>query len=227
MTPVVSVPVLSSSTVSSCRLLSSASGPRMRMPSCAPRPVPTISAVGVARPSAQGQAMMSTATAAVNAAPRPLPGADPEAQRRDGEADHHGHEDAGDAVGQPLHLRLAVLRVLHQPGHLGELGVAADPGGPDDEPPAGVDGRPGDGGADADLDRTDSPVSIEASTALLPRDDAVGRDLLPGRTTNRSPTASWSVGMRTSPRREHGDVLGTELGSARRAPGARLDRASR
>ena len=37
------------------------------MPTCAPRSVPTISAVGVASPSAHGQAMMSTATAAVNA----------------------------------------------------------------------------------------------------------------------------------------------------------------
>ena len=37
------------------------------MPSCAPRPVPTMSAVGVASPSAHGQAMISTATAAVNA----------------------------------------------------------------------------------------------------------------------------------------------------------------
>ena len=38
------------------------------MPSWAPRPVPTIRAVGVASPSAQGQAMISTATAAVKAA---------------------------------------------------------------------------------------------------------------------------------------------------------------
>ena len=37
------------------------------MPSCAPRPVPTMSAVGVARPSAHGQAMISTATEAVKA----------------------------------------------------------------------------------------------------------------------------------------------------------------
>ena len=37
------------------------------MPSCAPRPVPTRIAVGVARPIAHGQAMISTATAAVNA----------------------------------------------------------------------------------------------------------------------------------------------------------------
>ena len=33
------------------------------MPSCAARPVPTISAVGVARPRAHGQAMINTATA--------------------------------------------------------------------------------------------------------------------------------------------------------------------
>ena len=37
------------------------------MPSCAPRPVPTRIAVGVASPRAHGQAMISTATAAVNA----------------------------------------------------------------------------------------------------------------------------------------------------------------
>ena len=68
MRPVVTVPVLSSTTVSTRRVLSSTSGPLMRMPSWAPRPVPTSRAVGVARPSAQGQAMMSTATAALKAA---------------------------------------------------------------------------------------------------------------------------------------------------------------
>ena len=35
---------------------------RIRMPSSAPRPEPTITAVGVASPMAQGQAMMRTAT---------------------------------------------------------------------------------------------------------------------------------------------------------------------
>ena len=68
MRPVVTVPVLSSAMVSTRRVDSSTSGPVMRMPSWAPRPVPTMRAVGVASPSAQGQAMMSTATAAVNAA---------------------------------------------------------------------------------------------------------------------------------------------------------------
>ncbi len=52
--PVVTVPVLSSTTVSTRRVDSSTSGPLIRMPSCAPRPVPTISAVGVARPERAG-----------------------------------------------------------------------------------------------------------------------------------------------------------------------------
>ncbi len=73
MFPVVTVPVLSTITVSTRRVSSSTSGPVIRMPSCAPRPVPTISAVGVASPSAQGHAMISTATAAVNAAATECP----------------------------------------------------------------------------------------------------------------------------------------------------------
>ena len=51
-----------------CRSRSSASGPRSRTPSCAPRPVAAMKAVGVARPSAQGHATTRTATAAVTAA---------------------------------------------------------------------------------------------------------------------------------------------------------------
>ena len=42
--PVVTVPVLSSTTVSIVRVDSRISGPLIRMPSCAPRPVPTITA---------------------------------------------------------------------------------------------------------------------------------------------------------------------------------------
>ncbi len=49
------------------RVDSRISGPLMRMPSWAPRPVPASSAVGVASPSAHGQATTSTATAAESA----------------------------------------------------------------------------------------------------------------------------------------------------------------
>ncbi len=136
------------------RVDSSTSGPLIRMPSCAPRPVPTSSAVGVARPRAHGQAMISTATAAVNAAVpagsrcRASSPSVATAMR-----DDDRHEDPGDPVGQALDVGLAGLRVLDQPGHLRQLGVGADPGGPDHEPTAGVDGRADDRVAGADLDR--------------------------------------------------------------------------
>ena len=59
--PSVNVPVLSMTTASTRCAVSSASPPRMRMPASAPRPVPTMIAVGVARPIAHGQAMTSDA----------------------------------------------------------------------------------------------------------------------------------------------------------------------
>ncbi len=71
--PSVTVPVLSSTIVVIRRVCSSTSGPLIRIPIWAPRPVPTISAVGVASPIAQGQAMIRTATAAANAADAPAP----------------------------------------------------------------------------------------------------------------------------------------------------------
>ena len=43
-----------------------------------------------------------------------LAGADPEAERGHRDADHDRHEDARDAVGEPLDRRLAALRVGHQ-----------------------------------------------------------------------------------------------------------------
>jgi len=58
---------LSNTIVSTRRVCSRISGPLISTPIGAPRPVRTMSAVGVARPSAHGQAMIRTATAAVNA----------------------------------------------------------------------------------------------------------------------------------------------------------------
>jgi hypothetical protein len=62
--PSVSVPVLSTTSVSTFSMRSSASAFLISTPSCAPRPTPTMIDIGVARPSAQGQAMISTVTAA-------------------------------------------------------------------------------------------------------------------------------------------------------------------
>ena len=55
--PWVMVPVLSRTTVSMLWAVSRASADLIRMPFVAPLPVPTIIAVGVASPSAQGQEM--------------------------------------------------------------------------------------------------------------------------------------------------------------------------
>ncbi len=58
----VSVPVLSITTVVSLWAVSSASPPRIKTPFSAPLPVPTMMEVGVAKPRAQGQAIIKTAT---------------------------------------------------------------------------------------------------------------------------------------------------------------------
>ena len=63
--PLVKVPVLSRRIVSMLRVRSRTSAEEMRIPICAALPEPTRSAVGVARPRAQGQATTRTATAAV------------------------------------------------------------------------------------------------------------------------------------------------------------------
>ncbi len=65
--PSVSVPVLSTTSVSTASNRSSASASRISTPARAPAPTPTMIAIGVARPSAQGQAMISTDTAATSA----------------------------------------------------------------------------------------------------------------------------------------------------------------
>ncbi len=69
MAPRVSVPVLSKTTVSVALARSNTSAFLNSTPSSAPRPEPTMIAVGVARPMAQGQAMINTATAFPRARP--------------------------------------------------------------------------------------------------------------------------------------------------------------
>ena len=65
--PSVSVPVLSTTSVSTFSRRSSASAFLISTPAWAPRPTPTMIDIGVASPSAQGQAMISTATAVTSA----------------------------------------------------------------------------------------------------------------------------------------------------------------
>jgi hypothetical protein len=65
--PSVSVPVLSTTMVSTRSMTSSTSAFLISTPPRAPRPTPTMIDIGVARPSAQGQATISTATALTSA----------------------------------------------------------------------------------------------------------------------------------------------------------------
>src|SRR4051794_33766284 len=61
--PAVMVPVLSMTIVSSSWAVSRAAAERIRMPACAPLPVPTMMDRGGAGPGAQGHAMISRETA--------------------------------------------------------------------------------------------------------------------------------------------------------------------
>ncbi len=77
---------------------------------------------------------------------------------------------------------------------------------------------------------TDSPVSRAASTAELPSSTMPSVAIFsPGRTTNRSPTASCATGIRCSrPSRSTATSLAPSSSSARSAdPARRLARASR
>ena len=151
------------------------------MPSWAPRPVPTSSAVGVARPRAHGQAMIRTATAAVKAvvADPPVPSQKPSVPTA--RTITTGTNTPETRSASRCTAGLAVLRLLDQPGDLGELGVRTDPGGADDQPAAGVHRRAGHRVARAHLDRHRLAGQQAQVHRGRPVDDhAVGGQLLAG-----------------------------------------------
>ena len=143
--PSVSVPVLSTTSVSIFSIRSSASAFLISTPACAPRPTPTMIDIGVARPSAHGQAMISTVTAATspNAKRGSGPKAAQAAKASERNGDHGRHEPAGDLVGEPLDRRARALRFRDHLDDLRQHGVAADLFGPHDEA-AGLVERAGD-----------------------------------------------------------------------------------
>jgi hypothetical protein len=77
---------------------------------------------------------------------------------------------------------------------------------------------------------TDSPVSMLASTAEVPSTTTPSVAIFsPGRTTNRSPTASWWTGTRSSrsPRRTATSLAPSSNSARSAAPARRLARASK
>ena len=180
--PVVTVPVLSSTIVSTARVDSSTSGPRIRMPSWAPRPVPTSRAVGVARPRAHGQAMMRTATAAVNAAgaPAPVPSQKPSVATASTSTTGTKTPEirsASRCTGALPLCASSTSRAICASWVSAPTRVARTTS----RPPA-LTVAPTTGVAGADLDRHGlAGEQARASTAEVPRlDDAVGGDLLAG-----------------------------------------------
>ena len=229
--PVVTVPVLSSTIVSTVRVDSSTSGPLMSTPSCAPRPVPTSSAVGVARPSAQGQAMISTATAAVkaNSTDSPAPIQKPSvatarpmttgtkmpetrsARRWTGALPDWASVTRRAIWASAVSAPTFVARTIRRPPAFTEAPATSSPG--------------------CFSTGTDSPVSSDWSTALVPSSTTPSvATFSPGRTTKRSPTASCSTGTRRSvpsASRTAASLAPSSSSAVSAAPARRLARASK
>ena len=230
MRPVVTVPVLSSTIVSTRRVDSRISGPLMRMPSCAPRPVPTSRAVGVASPRAHGQAMINTATAAVNARTGSSPTARvttsvPSASVSTTGTNTAEMRSARRCTGAWPLCASVTRRAIWARAVSAPTRVARTTRRPPALTVAPVTGSPGPTSTG-----TGSPVRREASIAEVPSSTMPSvATFSPGRTTNRSPTASWSTGMRSStPSRRTETSLAPSSSNARRAaPARRLERASK
>ena len=210
------------------------------MPASAPRPVPTMMAVGVARPIAHGQAMTTTPMNAVSASVRrgsgPNDQPDEERAGRDDQDDRD--EDLGDAIGQALDGGLAALGATDEVDDAGQRRVAADPRGAHHERAGRVEGRADDLGAGGHLDRhrlAGEHAGVDRGGAL--DDDAVDRHLLAGpdakQVADRRPTRARTSSSRPSAHAPGGRGLQSDEpadrpGRARSWPGAPAsDRAGR
>ena len=124
-------------------------------PSRAPRPVPTMIDIGVASPSAHGQAMISTATAL--SSPNPIAGGGPNSDQTtkldDGNGDDRRHEPAGNGIRQLLDRGARALRRGDHRDDLRQERVAADPLGAHHKAAGGVDRGAGQPVARTFLDR--------------------------------------------------------------------------
>ena len=199
--PRVIVPVLSRMMASSFSAVCSASPERIRMPFSAPLPMPTVSEVGVARPSAHGQAMISVVTRTTVAIDQPRLGPEmvPGDERQDREDHHRRHEVARDRVDHALDRRLRALRVLDHADDAGERGILADLGRRNLKLPVLLSVPPMTSSPTCFSTGIDSPVIIDSSTALAPSVTSPSTGIFsPGRTTTVSPTRTSSTGRSIS-----------------------------
>ncbi|CFE47818.1 Uncharacterised protein [Mycobacterium tuberculosis] len=180
---------MSNTTVSIFFDASSTSPPLTRIPSSAPRPVPTMMAVGVARPNAHGHAMISTATAAVIPAtglaaisvhPAKVATATPmtagtntaetrSASRCTGALSPCACSTSRTICASAVSAPTAVARTVNSPSRLTVAPATRSPA--------------------VFSTGTDSPVSIDSSTAARPSVTSPSTGIFsPGRTRTRSPT---------------------------------------
>jgi hypothetical protein len=202
--PSVSVPVLSKATVVTACATSSASASLIRMPWRAATPVPAMIAVGVARPSAQGQAITSTATALISACSQsPLKASQP--------------KKVSSAMPSTTGTNTALTRSTMR--WIGALAAWADstmrmmrasvvsaPIAPvrTCSTPSLVDRTAGDRSPTALATGRLSPVISDSSTWLRPSMIAVDGHPLARADTTMSPTATCSTGVEISaPSRQH------------------------
>ena len=221
MRPWVTVPVLSMTIVSRARVDSSTSGPLMTTPSWAARPEPTSSAVGVASPSAQGQAMTSTATAAVKAACGVCPVSSHPARVAADSARTMGTNtpeirSARRWTGALPACAAVTIRPIRASVVPSPTAVARTSRTPEVLTVAPVTVCPASTSVG-----TDSPVSSEASTAERPSTTTPSAATFsPGRTRNRSPAARSSILMRSSVRvaSARGEPSSSRTSTASRLP---------
>ena len=192
----------------------------------APLPTPTISAVGVARPSAHGHAITSTAVARISASPQspsasPLPTSVIAATTSTA-----GTNQAAHGVGHALHRRLRSLRGGDLADDAGEQRRLSDGRRLAAQRSLFVD-RPGEHADRRAAFATGwlSPVSIDSLTADSPLSTRPSTGTLaPARTTKTSPARTCESGTSfTSPSRSRSTVGGRSASRcADRVGGPRL-----
>src|SRR5699024_10615796 len=183
----------SSTTVSTRLVDSNTSGPLMRIPNWAPRPVPTSRAVGVANPSAQGQAMINTATEAVNAIATGLPLTNQNTRVATAKTITIGTNTAEIRSANRCTAALPVCASSTSLANCANLVSDPTPVARTTNLPFAFTVAPATVLPVRTSVGTDSPVSMLSSTAELPCSTTPSVAIFsPGRTTNRSPTtSSW------------------------------------
>ena len=181
--PSVSVPVLSTTTVSTFSITSMASAFLIRTPAIAPRPVPTMIDIGVARPRAHRAGDDQHRHGIDERVGHPRLGTErrPGDEREDGHEDDDGHEVARDDVGQALDRGLRPLGLADHPHDLREHRLRPHALGPHHETARAVDGAADEtiAGRLLDRDRLARHHRL-VDRALALGHDAVDRHLLAG-----------------------------------------------